>query len=75
MRRYQPIWITLKKDGYAKLTAPHQLHRKIKTMVIKEKYTDLAWKLEMSEAEIRMELEFISQPCGILEIFLRTTSI
>lgn len=75
LRRYQPIWIALKKDGYVKLTAPAQLHRKIRIMVIKEKYTDVAWKYQQAEAEISMELEFLSQPSGILEIYLRTTSI
>jgi len=75
MRRYEPIWIELKTHGYVKITAPRQLHKKIKAMIIKEKYTDYAWKLEMADADITKILIFSSQPSGIFEIWLRTTSI
>lgn len=48
MRRYQPIWIKLKQKGKATLTAHPLLHKRIIKAVIKEKWLDLSYKLEIA---------------------------
>jgi len=49
MRHYQPIWEKIKKDNSCSITAPRQLHKRIKKAVIKEKDKDLGFKLILSE--------------------------
>lgn len=49
MRQYEPIWIKLKKEGSCRITAPTPLHRRIIKAVIKEKYMDDGYRLELSE--------------------------
>jgi hypothetical protein len=48
MRRYTPIWIKLKQKGEATITAHPLLHKRIIKAVIKEKWLDLAYKLQIS---------------------------
>lgn len=56
MRKYQSIWIQLKKEMTASLIAPIDSHKTIIKMVIKEKYKDVGWKLLLSEKGLRYRL-------------------
>ncbi len=44
MRKYEPIWLTLKKHGRASINAPIEKHRLIIRMVCKEKWQDKEYK-------------------------------
>lgn len=57
MRKYQPIWLAIKKEHTARLAAPVTKHRRIILAVIKEKCYDIAWKLENLEAKKRYKLK------------------
>jgi len=46
MRKYQSIWIRIKRDGICTLAAPPSLHRRIRKAVCKEKYKDTGFKIE-----------------------------
>ncbi len=48
MRLYQPIWEKLKREGKASVTANRVLHARILKAVIKEKWLDLGYKLEIA---------------------------
>ena len=74
LRQYQPIWIGLKtlaqKDAETKgisITAPRPLHKRIVKAVVKEKWLDAGWKLQI-EPEVS-ELTFV-QRASILTFFL-----
>ena len=56
MRKYQPIWLAIKKEGTARLAAPLSKHRQIILAVRKEKTGDTPWKLENLEAGKRWKL-------------------
>jgi len=56
MRKYQPIWLAIKKDHTARLAAPLTKHRQIILAVRKEKTGDTPWKLENLEAGYRYKL-------------------
>lgn len=56
MRKYQPIWLAIKKDHTARLAAPVTKHRQIILAVRKEKTGDIAWKLENLENKKRFRL-------------------
>ena len=58
MRQYEPIWNILKLKGVCEITAPKPYHRRIIKAVIKEKYKDLAYKLELSDVHKRATLEY-----------------
>ena len=58
MRQYQPIWEALKKGGVCIITAPAPLHRRIIKAVIKEKYNDLGYKLELAENNKRAKIVY-----------------
>jgi hypothetical protein len=47
MRKYEPIWIKLKQKGVASITAHPLLHKRIIKAVIKEKWLDIGYKLEI----------------------------
>ena len=47
MRYYEPIWLRLKKHKTVSITAPKPLHPRIIKAVVKEKYLDLGFKLEL----------------------------
>lgn len=47
MREYEPIWIALKQHGKVSLTANRLLHPRIIKAVTKEKWQDLAFKLDI----------------------------
>ena len=44
MRKYQPIWLTLKTHGHVSINAPKEKHRLIIRMVCKEKWQDTEFK-------------------------------
>lgn len=46
-RLYEPIWIKLKAEGIASLTANRRLHARIIKAVIKEKWLDTGYKLQI----------------------------
>ena len=56
MRKYQPIWDSIKTTGTARLAAPVDRHRQIILAVRKEKTYDLAWKLENLEEDRKYKL-------------------
>lgn len=56
MRKYQPIWIQLKKSGSCKLSAHPALHARIRKAVTKEKWMDMAYKIERDIAGSQAEL-------------------
>jgi hypothetical protein len=47
MRYYEPIWLRLKKNKVVQVTAPRPLHPRIIKAVVKEKWLDLGFKLEL----------------------------
>ena len=55
MRLYEPIWQELKQTGTAKLTANRALHRRIIKAVIKEKWLDIGYKLQIYPQHCRVE--------------------
>ena len=55
MRLYEPIWNKLKLTGSAQLTANRLLHRRIIKAVIKEKWMDIGYKLQISPFHSRIE--------------------
>ena len=46
MRKYEPIWLKLKKVGSASIAAHPLLHARIIKAVVKEKWLDEGFKLE-----------------------------
>lgn len=44
MRKYQPIWLTLKTHNRVSISAPKEKHRLIIRMVCKEKWQDSEFK-------------------------------
>lgn len=49
-RYYAPIWEKLKKEKQVSITANRLLHPRIIKAVTKEKWMDIAWKLEIEPA-------------------------
>jgi hypothetical protein len=45
MRRYEAIWLQLKKTGECRIIAHPSLHARIKKAVTKEKHQDLEYRL------------------------------
>lgn len=48
MRYYEPVWRKLKSNGKASITANVALHPRIVKAVTKEKYNDIAYKIEIA---------------------------
>jgi hypothetical protein len=46
MRKYEAIWIQLKATSNCKIVAPPSLHARIKKAITKEKYKDVAYKVQ-----------------------------
>lgn len=61
MRKYEPIWATLRKDLKVTLAAPPQLHARIIKAVTKEKEKDYGFKLISSEAGKKYRLTYKSE--------------
>lgn len=59
MRKYEELWLIIKRDGSVKITAPVPLHRRIIKATLKEKYKDLGYKLLMLEKNIVLELNYV----------------
>lgn len=66
-RQYYPIWNQLKQHGKVSVTAPRPLHARIVKAVKKEKYNDLAYKLEI---EPRIAVLSHARQNSILHFFL-----
>lgn len=49
-RAYQPIWEKLKADGKVSITANRLLHPRIIKAVIKEKWMDIGYKMQIEPA-------------------------
>lgn len=49
MRKYQPIWETLKAHRSCTITAPKHMHARIIKAVIKEKDSDTLYKFQHAE--------------------------
>lgn len=56
MRKYEPIWIALKREGVCRIVAPSYLVKRIKKAVVKEKYKDEAFK-QAYTSDLRMTTE------------------
>ena len=60
MRFYEPIWIKLKAEHKAKLAAPKELHRRIVKAVMKERTSDLAFRLHLSDEQKKCWIQYSS---------------
>jgi hypothetical protein len=47
MRKYEPIWLKLKREGTAAIAAHPLLHARVIKAVIKEKWLDQGYKLQL----------------------------
>lgn len=56
MRKHQPIWEQIKKEGKVAIAADTRLHPRITKAVIKEKNRDVAWNLMQTEAGKKWKL-------------------
>lgn len=57
MRTYEPIWIAIKKYGFAKVLCSPPMRRRLIEGVRKEKKKDLGWKLMQAEDNKRHKLK------------------
>jgi len=57
VRKYQPIWETIKRDNKASLAATPCMHRRIIKAVRKEKNKDAGWRLLLLERGIKYKLK------------------
>lgn len=58
MRQYEPAWEALKKNGSVRLAVPKGLHRRVVKAILKEKYRDIGYRLQMLEKKIRLRIEY-----------------
>lgn len=57
MRKYEAIWLTIKAKGSCKVRPASTnlaLFNRIRKAVVKEKYTDLAFKVEYEERRFKL---------------------
>jgi hypothetical protein len=59
--RYSIIWHKLKQDKIVKLSAPAEVHPRLRKAVIKRKDIDLGYKLMAQEQHLRPYLKFKSE--------------
>lgn len=59
MRQYEPVWNELKAKKIARITAHRALHPRIIKAVIKEKWMDVGYKIEIEPyyATLSYEIE------------------
>ena len=57
MRQYEPIWLKLKENNKASISAAPALHRRIIQAVRKEKARDIGWRYLVKENKKRYELK------------------
>lgn len=69
MRKYEIIWIQLKKDKKCSITAPVRAHPRIIKAVKKEKYNDLRYKFDLAQVSKRARL-VISREYSIIHFKL-----
>lgn len=60
-RQYEPAWIELKRKCEIRLAVPRGLHRRVIKAILKEKYMDVGFKLQMLEQKIRLRIEYSSE--------------
>lgn len=67
MRKYEAIWIALKRDKEASIVAELSLHRRIVAGVIREKFKDLGWKFQDFQrgAKSKLHYECCTKSCII----------
>ena len=75
MRKYEPIWQLLKKDGICKIEAPRPFHPRIIKGVTKEKYQDITFKVEEEERKLVLKVEQGGKEHPTLLIFYLHKSI
>lgn len=51
MRKYQPIWLELKKHSKVVVVHPAHLHARLIKAVLKERTMDTGFRLELAEAD------------------------
>lgn len=56
MRKYQPIWEAIKSTGQAALSAPPEIHNRIRNAVREEKKKDLQWREDIKKRNLAMQL-------------------
>ena len=59
MRKYEPIWLEIKKRGSCKIkpASPNVLlYQRIKQAVMKEKCADITFKVEMDDRRLKLEI-------------------
>ena len=56
MRKYEPIWLALKRQREVSIAAPQAMHRRIVLAVRKEKTKDVGWKYQCLESRERWKL-------------------
>ena len=62
MRKYESIWIALKRDKEVSIVAHESLHSRIIRGVIREKYKDIVWKFRCSHAGTKSKLQYDCYP-------------
>jgi hypothetical protein len=60
MRKYQPIWNSLKENLEANIAAPPEIHARIIQAVKKERWRDAGWKYLLLEKGIKYKLAHTS---------------
>jgi len=67
VRKYEPIWMELKKKHQVRIQIPRPLHKRLIKAVIKEKYNDVVFKFELGERGKAAKLSYIQQ--GVVIVF------
>lgn len=62
MRKYQSIWVKIKTDGYCIIAAQPSLHARVKKAVTKEKWKDIAYKVQWDLAGTEQPTLSVSHP-------------
>lgn len=74
MRKYEAIWIALKRDKHASIVAELNLHRRIVAGVIREKFSDLGWKFQSFQGGTKSKLYYeCCTKTGIIKFRLEVT--
>ena len=58
VRKYEPIWKQLKESNKVSVRVPRPLHPRVIKAVIKEKYSDLGYKLLLGERGKNAKLSY-----------------
>ena len=71
-RMYEPIWEKLKAERKVTLAVPEKLQPRVIKAIQKEKYNDIAYKIELSEEDKEAELSFESHQSRVIVILTIT---